>query len=198
MPRTLICMRHAEAPQNTSGDFDRTLNRAGRAQAQSAARIILQQSVLPDVVLHSHAPRIMQTLDEMELVWSVTGKSPQRIKDERLYNTPYGLTPDNIFSLYQRMLDFADDAHQTLLVLGHSPAIHHFVEHSYGGKIAPLGNNFPSATACVFTTDAESWSLIEPENLRLHGVIVNGQDWKKVSQPRGSGHPEGFPAPTAR
>ncbi|TDE90310.1 histidine phosphatase family protein [Occultella glacieicola] len=59
--RHLILLRHAQAEQSATTDYDRVLTVTGRAQATVVGQRILERDVVPDLVLCSAAVRAKQT-----------------------------------------------------------------------------------------------------------------------------------------
>lgn len=187
MNRKLIIMRHAEAadPEKGVDDKLRHLTRYGKGQARTCAVSLLANGHAPDLLIHSTATRILETRDAMLDVWP---ESPRLLDDGRLYNPPYGLEPANLLHFFQRVMDQADEKYRKLLILTHNPAVAQLAEILNQGFPGILRNNYPSATACVFTSDAPRWYDVGPENSRLEMVIISGEKVVAIKDPQTASH----------
>lgn len=114
--RQLILLRHAHAMPAApgQGDFDRALSQQGLAEAEAAARWLLEQGLHPDRVLCSPARRTRETL---EPVLTALGYA-----DQRLEPSIYEATPGTLAALV--------DAHrevERLMLVGHNPGLEHLL-----------------------------------------------------------------------
>lgn len=110
--RTLILMRHAEADWGLD-DFNRPLTRRGQEQARAAGAWLLEQGLVPDMLVTSAALRTRQTT-----VWvseALGEKAPTASLDERLYNAPA--------SALMSALNRTPAGVQSLLLLAHLPGV---------------------------------------------------------------------------
>ena len=82
--RELILLRHAHAEPATPGqsDLDRPLSPQGLAEAESAARWLKEQGLVPDRVLCSPARRTRETL---EAVMDAIGYVEQRLEESNYF-----------------------------------------------------------------------------------------------------------------
>ncbi len=194
--RFLIIMRHAEAKDGLPHeDKARLLTRYGHSQAQSCGRELRAAGYIPEVIIRSDAKRIEQTSEELQTQW---GAPPQVIVDSRLYTPLQGLTDDNLLHFYSRVADQADNAATTLMILGHNPTIAHVAGLLSRGMPDQLATGYPSATACVFSSSAQTWYEVSPANSRLDLIVHGGE---KVFGPRHLhrvNRPEGHPSPEAK
>lgn len=186
--RILLVGRHAEAKDSHSlGDKFRKLSDHGKSQALGNGLMLDQNGYIPDVIIHSDAIRIQETLAGIISIWP---DAPKTISDGRIYQVPYGLTDANLVNFFERILAQADDGKACVMVLGHNPDIARYAEILSGGLPKAMKGEYPTATISVFRSSAESWALIAPENCILEGVILNGQRYIKAdrqipSAPRG-------------
>lgn len=110
--RTLILMRHAEADWGLD-DFNRPLTRRGQEQARAAGAWLLEQGLVPDMLVTSAALRTRQTT-----VWvseALGEKAPTASLDERLYNAPA--------SALMSAVNRTPAGVQSLLLLAHLPGV---------------------------------------------------------------------------
>ncbi len=172
--RTVIFMRHAEAAHPAPGGSDksRPLTPLGRKQAASCAGHLFEAGLVPDVILHSPAARILETRDAMLAAWN---SRPVLIEDAAIYSIP-AAAGDDLVGHFTTLMAQADDAAATLLVLGHNPHIAHLVTAlNYNLPPDALGMNFAPATACAFATSADSWHEVSPANSRLDLIVLAGE-----------------------
>jgi phosphohistidine phosphatase len=140
----LILMRHAKAEKRSKSgeDFDRALTDTGREDAAIMGRVLEREGLVPDVVIVSAAKRTRETAE---------AAFPALKADVRrdLYNAPA-----------LALLEAAEAAEGTVLVVGHNPGVHELVLHllvdggAGGAVIGRAGSRFPTATAAAFLVDA--------------------------------------------
>ena len=117
--RTLVLLRHAKA--ETPGerpDFDRSLTRAGKADAAAAGVWLADEGLRPDLVLCSPARRTRQTWQGVESATvqaAPNAPAPEVIFDERLYDGGRTEVID--------LLRASGDDRSTVLVIGHNPTM---------------------------------------------------------------------------
>ncbi|HEY8507157.1 MAG TPA: histidine phosphatase family protein, partial [Steroidobacteraceae bacterium] len=83
--KRLTLVRHGNADWKDSSvaDFDRTLNRRGTGESEAIARRLLEQDLMPDLLVASAARRTTQTA---EVLAREFGMSTRRVhRDEQLY-----------------------------------------------------------------------------------------------------------------
>ena len=166
MKRTLLLMRHAKSDWNDASQTDkaRPLNQRGRLSAPKMAKWIVDNDLLPNIVICSSAVRTQQTLELMMQHWngSHLEKSPlealQIIIEDRLYLASHAL----ILSTASNAPDL--QARQRILVLGHNPGIEilasHLSEHPIEmptGAIAVLDSNSPEMEWPADWTISKMW-----------------------------------------
>lgn len=112
--KTLIVMRHGEAamPWGT-GDFDRQLTERGAQQAAAAGHWMVEQGLVPEMIVCSAALRTRQTC-----TWvcdSLGEKAPTASLEEQLYNC----SPQHL----QAVVGQTPETVRALLVIAHYPAV---------------------------------------------------------------------------
>lgn len=106
-------MRHAEAKNDTSDDFNRVLSTVGNKQAKQAALFLKNHQI--DKVLVSYVKRNMQTLSFIALqVPSV---------ETEMVTELYEGTEEQIIEL----ISCQEDLHKHILVIGHNPKLYHLI-----------------------------------------------------------------------
>lgn len=155
--RRLVLMRHAKTepvPLHGHTDFDRALLPRGKADARAAASWLLQQDLVPQLVLVSTAVRAQET-------WTTTGGKLGDLgvdvdeievrSDLRIYNA----TPQR---LHDVLAEVADNI-QTVLLVGHSPGVPDLVPHivdpdsSDSSAVDAFNQGFATSTLAVLDID---------------------------------------------
>ena len=110
--RELILLRHAHAESALPDqpDLDRPLSADGLAEAEAAARWLLEQRLIPDQVLCSPARRTRETLESALAVLGYV--------DQRLEPSIYEATPGTLAALLDRYRDT-----ERVLLVGHNPGL---------------------------------------------------------------------------
>lgn len=116
--KTLTLLRHAKSgwDDGVQRDFDRPLNAKGRRAAQVVGRHLKREGLHFDHIIASPAVRVQQTLEE---VTSGYGDALQPAWDRRIYLASAATLLDLVRDL--------DDAHGTVLLVGHNPGLEDLV-----------------------------------------------------------------------
>ena len=155
--KTLLIMRHAKSayPPEISDDFDRPLNKRGRADLPRIARLLAAYGPRPEVVLASAARRAHQTATG--LVESLGLPASILHLDDALYlSSPNTLT--------QAASDFPDSA-QTGLIIAHNPGLAEWIGELTGAHIS-----LPTAGLAAVELSIHSWQEIRRGRL-LYFVV---------------------------
>ncbi len=110
--KTLILIRHGEADWGLD-DYNRPLTERGHRQAAQAGKWLLEQGVVPQMMVSSAALRTRQTT-----TWvsdSLGEKAPTASLDERLYLCP----PSALMTAINNVPPAVD----SLMLVGHNPGI---------------------------------------------------------------------------
>ena len=146
--KRLIVIRHAKSSWKDPGlrDFDRPLNKRGKADAPEMGRRLARRSLVPDRLLASPAKRAIRTA---EIIAGAVGFPAGRItRVDRLY----GAGVADLVGVLQGL----DDAEETVYLVGHNPGLTDLVNFVCGAFL----DNLP--TCGVFCADFEisSWKEI--------------------------------------
>ena len=155
--KTLLIMRHAKSayPPEISDDFDRPLNKRGRADLPRIARLLAAYGPRPEVVLASAARRAHQTATG--LVESLGLPARVLHLDDALYlSTPSTLT--------QAAAGLPDSA-QTGLIIAHNPGMEEWIRELTGARIS-----LPTAGLAAVELGIHSWAEISRGRL-LYFVV---------------------------
>jgi len=143
MTRQLLLMRHAKSDWKDSGlgDKERSLNSRGRSTAPIMAQWIVEQDLLPDIVLCSSAIRTQQTLDLMLQKWATLRKAtptlalPQVSIEDQLY-----LASDSLILSVVQSNAKVCSSENGVMVLGHNPGMEILASNLAGCEVAmPTG-----------------------------------------------------------
>lgn len=165
MPR-LILFRHASAePQRPRGtDHERPLTKGGRKEAKQAGRTLAKRGETIDLVLSSDSQRTRETWED--------GAKEIDVKPEVRYLRSLFETHDYLPIIVSEGGD-AD----TLVVVGHNPAIHaaavglaESLAGRYGKKLAA---EFAKGALAIFDFSGE-WAALRPGRMQLVAYIEPG------------------------
>lgn len=155
--RRLILMRHAKSSWADPAQHDaaRPLNDRGRRAAPLMGQWLSGQGLIPDLALVSTARRC---IDTWELVSPALG-APARASCEPIYQA----APETLLALVQD----ADDAVETLMLLGHEPGIPGLLralsDAAPAEGCARAFGKFPTAAAAALQFPGiDGWAEIAP------------------------------------
>lgn len=155
--KTLLVMRHAKSayPPEIRDDFDRPLNKRGRADLPRIAGLLAAYGPRPEVILASAAHRAHQTATGLAEALGL----PQRVLhlDDALYlASPSTLT--------QAAASLPDSA-QTGLIIAHNPGLEAWICELTGARI-----HLPTAGLAAVELGIHSWAAIGRSRL-LYFVV---------------------------
>jgi phosphohistidine phosphatase len=147
--RTLLLLRHAKSSWDEPGlrDHDRPLNARGERTAPRMGRLLVEEELVPDLVLSSTAVRARRTA---ELVLEATGGEAEIAFVESLYLA----SPRAMLETVARR---GGDAERVLIV-AHNPGCAELVSH-----VADDDEDFPTAALARIDFDVRNWSDVELE-----------------------------------
>jgi phosphohistidine phosphatase len=137
--KTLTLLRHAksEAESPGGGDFERSLNDRGRADARRMGEEIRRLQLRFDLVLASPARRVVETMEQV-------GELSSRY-DSRIYNASTGQLLEIIRS--------TDDGIDSLLIVGHNPGIEELAAQLSAVEI----EKFPTGALAEIKLSVDHW-----------------------------------------
>lgn len=151
--KRILLLRHAKSSHAEAGvrDFDRPLNDRGLAAAAAMGRSMAGAGRIPDDILCSAARRARETLDAL---WQDWPQRPRADWDEALYGAAAQ-------GLRQR-LTILPEAVESVLVIGHNPAIEELARDLAGGgdpdAYATMRAKYPTAALAVLDADIGAWA----------------------------------------
>ncbi|WP_460743643.1 SixA phosphatase family protein [Mariniluteicoccus endophyticus] len=159
-------MRHAKSSWTQDvDDHERPLSSRGRRDGRAAGRLLASRGLAPDLVLCSTAERARQTFDR-----TVSGGAS--FGDVVYTDDLYEATPGEITDLIRR----TDGDVETLMVVGHCPAISDVVTHLArpevsATQLASIAERFPTSAMAVIEFDGD-WSAVADGSGRLAAYEV--------------------------
>lgn len=156
--KILTLLRHAKSSWDdpATRDFDRPLNRRGRAAARAMGRELRALKLGFDRVLASPAIRVAETLAGLAEGY---GRDLDPVYDERMY-----LAAD---ATLLEIVRGTDDDVARLLILGHNPGFERLVlllSHDDGGEARErLVEKYPTGALAEIVLPVAHWRDIRPE-----------------------------------
>lgn len=142
--KTLLILRHAKSSWDDGSlpDHDRPLNRRGERDAPRMGRYLVENALVPDLVLSSTARRARQT------ALSVMEECGWR-GELRLVRSLYLAEPAD----YATAVQSAPPACERVLLVGHNPGLESLIEGLTGESLT-----MPTAALAVLELAAGAWS----------------------------------------
>lgn len=152
--KKLYLIRHAKSSWSNPllDDFDRPLNKRGKTNAPFMAKLLLQQEIIPDVILSSPAVRAKTTAE----IFANTLHYTQEI----IFNKALYLTST---STLLNIVQFIPDELNTVFLFGHNPELTQFANKISGGNI----ENIPTCGVCGFELFGTSWKNLNTNSSQL-------------------------------
>jgi phosphohistidine phosphatase len=138
----LLVMRHAKTEAYAGSDRVRRLTDRGVADARAAGRWLVEQELVPDVVLVSSAVRARETADH---VVETMGQAPA----VQVYDELYGADVDEVLELCA----LVPDGTRSVMVVGHNPTMAELVHAVQADPGEPWAAHLPTAGVAVIEFD---------------------------------------------
>ena len=158
----ITLFRHAKAEDPITGkdDYSRTLALRGRRNADRMGRFILENNLVPDLVIVSGAARTRETFDRASAHWPTTST----------------IFTDSIYEASATTILTAIEAHggdhQNVMVIGHNPGVAILLLHLVDTSSTHTDlSHFPTSCVADIVFDAPSISEIDIEAGRLCSFI---------------------------
>lgn len=146
--KTLLLLRHAKSSwkDDSLDDHDRALNGRGKKEAPKMGKLLLEEQLLPELILSSDAKRCRRTVEKLA---AAAGYRGETILTNELYlANPAG---------YLRAIARVPEQVSRLLVVGHNPGLEELLE-LLTGQYEPLTT---AALAHLSLEGLERWSDID-------------------------------------
>ena len=144
--KTLLILRHAKSSWKDAGllDHDRPLNKRGKRDAPRVGRLILQQGLVPDLIISSTAKRARSTAKR---VAKACGYGGEIRSTPQLYHAPAGI--------YIEVLNYLSDDYSRVMVIGHNPGMEELV-----ARLA-RSCTMPTAALANVSLPIDKWSELD-------------------------------------
>jgi len=154
--KTLLLLRHAKSSWKHSelADHDRPLNKRGKWTAPLMGALLLDEDLIPDLILCSSAVRAHTTALLVAKACSYIGEIKQTRK-------LYLAEPED----YLEVLRQVAEKHERVLVVGHNPGLEALIEALTGEAIA-----MPTAALAQVELSLKRWSDLDTDT---DGKLVN-------------------------
>jgi phosphohistidine phosphatase len=141
--KSLLLLRHAKSSHDQPGgdDHDRPLNPRGERDAPRIGELLVEEGLVPDLIVSSTARRARDTAD---LVAASCGYAGDMILTRRIYEAPR-------LAYVQVIREIAEDR-QRPLVVGHNPTLGELVYTLTGSS-----EHFPTGALAHIALDIERW-----------------------------------------
>ena len=168
--KTLLLLRHAKAQPGANRDPDRERSLTDRGHRNSQlVGIAVGERWLPDLILCSPSVRTVET---MHGIIATLPKAPEVILDESLYG---GGVSDYVSAIAKN-----GGRAETLLVIGHNPAIHETAVGLVRTPDARMSAKFPTSALAVIAFTTEEWT----------GIRAGAGDLVRFLRPKDLGAPD--------
>jgi phosphohistidine phosphatase len=155
--KTLLLLRHAKSDWRNPelADHDRPLNKRGKRDAPRMGRLLLDENLLPDLIITSTAQRARDTAAAVVAVSKYAGK----IKASRGF---YLAGPE----AYIKVLRVVPDTCRRVMIVGHNPGLEALLE-----LLAGTPTILPTAALAQIELPIAQWrELGEETKGELRGV----------------------------
>lgn len=165
MAKRLLLIRHAKSDWGNSDlrDFDRPLNKRGKANAPEMAERLVKQQIVPDQIVSSPALRAITTAKVFAEAWQI---SSDQIK---LAPNIYEASVQTLLALVN---NFDEKYHQVAL-FGHNPGLTDLVNY-----LAAHLDNIPTCGVVLLEFPFEDWQMISADTgkVLMFDYPKNGDD----------------------
>jgi phosphohistidine phosphatase len=153
--KTLLVLRHAKSSWNDAArtDHERPLNARGRRDGPRMGELVLEEGLVPDVLISSDAVRARLTA---EAVAEAAGYTGEILLDERLYLAG---AADIVL-----VLQTVDANAEAVMIVGHNPGLEELVAQLTGEP-----QDLPTAALAQIVLPIDQWRDLE---LSTRGELV--------------------------
>jgi phosphohistidine phosphatase len=156
MSRTLLLLRHAKSSWDDPklDDHDRPLNKRGKSEAPRIGKLLVDEDLIPDLILSSSAKRARRTAE--------------KVADECCYRGET-LTTGELYmagpTQFRHVLASAGGDHHRVLVVAHNPGIEEFFE-----ELVRQYEPFTTAALAQIELSIERWDSLDHSST---GRLIN-------------------------
>jgi phosphohistidine phosphatase len=160
MPRYLYLVRHAQSAEKqvNQNDFGRELTSTGVKQALLVGNYLLQQQIMPDIIMTSTAERARMTAS---MIADALKTDIEKISlQEDLYEA-------STRTFFQFLTQLEDHLHHVMCV-AHNPVVTYLAEYLTGAEV---GDMVPAGLA-IIKFNIQSWKEVSQGNGELENYIT--------------------------
>jgi phosphohistidine phosphatase len=165
----LSLLRHAKSGTDNPGltDHERQLTRRGTSAARAVGRYIVENDLIPDVILCSDAVRTRATLS------LILDACPAPKPGVSITGDLYLATPAVIL----RTIAQASGSTNHIMVIGHNPGMHALAlslsaDAESNSDLERLATKYPTAALALLTFEISDWSNIDTATGHLERFIT--------------------------
>jgi phosphohistidine phosphatase len=166
--KTIFVVRHAKSSWDISDipDIKRPLLEKGKKRTKKVIDYLLDNSILVDYIISSHALRALDTAK----ILAHALKYQDDIKiDSHLYYADGDSIINQFFDL--------SDRYQSVMIVGHNPALTDFVNHYLDKPI----DNLPTSGIVSISFDTEHWDKVPTATHKVNFMLFPKELEKKES-----------------
>lgn len=151
--KKLYIIRHAKSSWSDAAlnDFERPLNKRGKANAPIMGKRLKKKGIMPDIIISSTAKRAKSTA---EMIVKEIGYEKKVLFNENIYEASV--------DEFRKILTALDDKQSTVFLVGHNPELNMLVDY-----YVKFYENIPTCGVVEIEFDCERWAEIEPKNAKL-------------------------------
>lgn len=164
--KTLYLLRHAQAlPSQNGSDMDRALSPKGLEDALALGGAMAKKGFIPARIACSAAKRTQQTCAQ---VLSGMEREVHTEFSKVIYTASFG----DLLHIVQN----TDDAHDSLMIVGHNPTIYEMAVRLAGNGPETVMNGlaeggYAPATLSVINVDTPRWAEINPAHCAITALL---------------------------
>lgn len=160
MPRYLYLVRHAQSAEKqvNQNDFGRELTSTGVKHALLVGNYLLQQQIMPDVIMTSTAERARMTAS---VIADALKTDPEKIN---LQEDLYEASTRTFFQFITQL----EDHLQHVMCVAHNPVVTYLAEYLTGAEV---GDMVPAGMAMI-KFNIQSWKEVSQGNGELENYIT--------------------------
>lgn len=166
MGKQLIIIRHAKSDWGSPSltDFNRPLNRRGNANAPEMANRMVNQNIVPQLIVSSPAIRALTTAKYFANAWQIDAGNIQL--EPTIYEA-------NVRSLLKVVNSLPNNVNKIAL-FGHNPGLTDFANYLCNANVY----NMPTCSVVIIDFPFNNWDEISAETgkLALFDYPKNGED----------------------
>ncbi|TCC91996.1 histidine phosphatase family protein [Pedobacter frigiditerrae] len=165
MAKQLLLIRHAKSDWGNAGlsDFDRPLNKRGKANAPEMAERLSKKKIVPQQIVSSPALRALTTAKFFADTWQIP------LKNIKLKSDIYEASARTLLSVINNL----DNQFDKIALFGHNPGLTGLANY-FDGNI----DNMPTCSAVYIEFPFDDWKMISADTgkVLLFDYPKSGED----------------------